>query len=137
MIINEHNKSKPLKTWGSATSYYTWLESIRGIQHYVWLIVILVKREEIQLQKSDKFGWFPILPKLEKMIVKGGGKGKLNQIKDPTSLLYSMVGKEVIDIDISPPRPTTKRHKNSFEILAVREGQHSKVQPKDLGSFNE
>jgi hypothetical protein len=30
-----------------------------------------------------------------------------------------MVGKEVIDIDISPPKPTTKRNKNSFEILVV------------------
>jgi hypothetical protein len=119
MIINEHNKSKPLKTWGGATSYYTWLENIKEIQHCMWLIVILVKREEIQLQKSDKIGWFSILSKLEKMIVRGGGKEKLNQIKDPTSLLYPMVGKEVIDIDISPPKPTTKRNKNSFEISVV------------------
>ncbi len=43
MIINEHNKSKPLKTWGSAASYYTWLENIKEIQHCMWLIVILVE----------------------------------------------------------------------------------------------
>jgi hypothetical protein len=55
------------------------------------------------------FGWFSILLELEKLIVGGVGKGKLNQIKDPTMLLYLMVGREIIDINISPPRPTTKK----------------------------
>jgi hypothetical protein len=60
----------------------------------------MVKREKIQVQKPKKFGLFLILLELEKLIVRGVGKGKLNQIKDPTMLLY---------LDISPPRPTTKK----------------------------
>jgi hypothetical protein len=42
-------------------------------------------------------------------------------------LLYPMVGREIIDLDISPPRPTTKRNENCFEMLAVLDGQPSKV----------
>ncbi len=73
------------------------------------LAVITVKTEKIQLQKLDKFGWFLILLELEKLIVRGVGKVRLNQIKDPTMLLYLVVGREIIDLDISPPRPTTKK----------------------------
>jgi hypothetical protein len=68
-----------------------------------------VNREKIQLLKPDMFGWFPILLELEKLIVGRVRKGKLNQIKDPTMLLYLVVGREISDIDISPPRPTTKK----------------------------
>jgi hypothetical protein len=38
-----------------------------------------------------------------------------------------MVDREIIDLDISPPRPTTKRNENCFEILAVLDGQPFKV----------
>jgi len=58
--------------------------------------------------KPNRFGWSPILLELEKLIAVGVGKGKLNQIKDPTMLLYLVVGREFIDLYISPPRPTRK-----------------------------
>jgi hypothetical protein len=82
---------------------------MEGLTNVCGLVVIIVEREKIQLQKLDKFGWFLILLELEKLIIGGVGKGRLNQIKDPTTLLYLVVGREIIDLDISPPRPTTKK----------------------------
>jgi hypothetical protein len=51
----------------------------------------------------------------------------LNQIEDPIVLLYPMVGKEIINLDISRPGPTTKRNEICFGILAVLDEQPSKV----------
>jgi hypothetical protein len=36
-------------------------------------------------------------------------EGKVESNQDPTMLLYLVVRREIIDIDISPPRPTTKK----------------------------
>jgi hypothetical protein len=45
-------------------------------------------------------------------------------------LLYPMVGWEIINLDISPPRPTTKRNENCFEVLAVLDGNHPRRSQK-------
>ncbi len=71
MTINDQNKFNPLKTWVYVSWQYIWLKGFEGTQHYVWITVILVKREEILLQKLDRFGWFPILLELKKMFFKG------------------------------------------------------------------
>jgi len=57
MIINNYIKSNPLETWQDVSWYYTWLQGVEGFQHCVGLVVILVKKEEIQLlnQKGSQF----------------------------------------------------------------------------------
>jgi ribosomal protein S7 len=30
IIINDHNKKNPLRTWGDASWFYTWIEGIEG-----------------------------------------------------------------------------------------------------------
>jgi hypothetical protein len=53
MIINNYNKFDPLETWQDVSWYYTWLQGIEGFQHCVCLVVILVKKEKIQLLNQE------------------------------------------------------------------------------------
>jgi hypothetical protein len=51
--------------------------------------------------------------------------GKEIHIQKAYTFLYPLVGKEVIDKDISASKPTFKCCKNVFEILATKEEGHS------------
>ncbi len=55
------------------------------------------------------------------MIKKKTRMGRQLHIFDPTKFLYPMIGRDMIDKDLSPPRLITKRSMNIFEVLAEKE----------------
>ncbi len=54
---------------------------------------------------------------MERVVAIGASFGGEIHIQDVDTLLYPLVGKEVINKDISPVRPASKQSKNAFEIL--------------------
>ncbi len=137
IIINDHNKRNPLRTWSDAYWFYMWIEGIEGFWHCVWLAIIPVQREKLLLQKLAKYGWFLILSEQQKMIVAGARKGQQMLIQNLASLLYPLVGREIIHNDISPPRPVMKHSKNNFEILPEEEGQFHQTQLENSISLHD
>jgi hypothetical protein len=71
------------------------------------------------------------------MIVGGVRKGQQMMIQNLASLLYPLVGRDIIHNDIFPPRPIMEHSKNSFEILLEEEGQFHQTQIENSISLHD
>jgi hypothetical protein len=58
IIINEHNKGNPFKTWNDAFWYYTWLKENEGSQHCVWMAIIPVTKKRYSSKNQIGLGGF-------------------------------------------------------------------------------
>lgn len=62
---------------------------------------------------------------MERTLAIGTRLGEEIHIQEAYTFLYPLVGREVINNDISPSRPTSKCSNNVFEISATKEKGHS------------
>ncbi len=61
---------------------------------------------------------------VERVMAIGASLGGEIQIQDADIILYPLIGREVINKDISPTRLASKQSKNTFEIMVEKE-RHS------------
>jgi hypothetical protein len=59
---------------------------------------------------------------VERVLAIGANLGGDIHIQDANIILYLLIGRKVINKDMSPIIPTSKQSKNTFEILVEEEG---------------
>jgi hypothetical protein len=90
------------------------------LQHCVQMAIIPMNKET--LQKPNRFSLFLVITKdVERTLAIGTRLGEEIHIQEVDTFLYLLVGKNVINKDLSPSRPTFKFSKNVFEILVAKE----------------
>ncbi len=103
------------------------LQMARGndrLQHCVWMAIILMNKRGLFLQKQNRFGWFPIVKYVGRILAIGTRLGKEIHFQEANTLLDLLVNRKVIDKDSSPFKTTFQHSMNAFEILVAKEEGH-------------